>query len=362
MRHNLFFARPIKLLLLTIGLCFMSACGLTHRPALPGPQAPTPTPALQFTVGPTTYESGLDQLDSYRVNLELDFAGFLDGKPTAGQIEVLTELTRQPSAQHRYLKASTDNHFQNTGLGVSEFFQVDNQIYFKGVDTPGWSQFSAGRASADQLDLIEPERLIILPNTVSQPPQAETLQDLSVKHYQFTQDDLNSSQIIFEQAQGDLWIAAPENFLIQYTLSATLKITLPDPKAHFVDEGTLNLFYAVSDVNQDFTIVPPVSQISDNHPLEELPRPADAQIVTRFPTLLEYTSAISPVSATLFYRDQLSTLEWVEDDAQIFNEKANLIFSQENQTLRILITPGDDHYSKVLLNLEVQKAPDLLVE
>jgi hypothetical protein len=81
----------------------------------------------------------------------------------------------------------------------------------------------------------------------------------------------------------------------------------------------------------------------------------DAEITAVFPKLIEYTSAISSISATLFYRDELAALEWQERGSTIFAEKANLSFSKDDYTLMIIITPGEDKGRiKVVLNLEAK--------
>jgi hypothetical protein len=139
-----------------------------------------------------------------------------------------------------------------------------------------------------------------------------------------------------------LWVATPGDFLLQYVISASLKSRTPLPDPHFFDEGQLTLRYALTDIDTDLTITPPdTDTILTRNQLAQLPRLPDAQIITIFPTLLEYTSVISPISATLFYRDQLTALEWTENSADIFNEKSRLSYAKEGQTVIILITPGD---------------------
>jgi hypothetical protein len=72
-----------------------------------------------------------------------------------------------------------------------------------------------------------------------------------------------------------------------------------------------------------------------------LPRPDDARIEMVYPALLEYSSVISPVSATLFYAHRLPELGYTQTITEVYNEKAQLGFSKNGQQLSIIIVPDD---------------------
>ena len=116
----------------------------------------------------------------------------------------------------------------------------------------------------------------------------------------------------------------------------------------------MTLHYSLTDINTDLTINPPsISTMLRDNQLDHLPRLPDAEISSIFPTLIEYTSVISPISATLYYRDELTAQEWTENNAEIFNEKTRLIYSKEDQRLDVIITPtADPDKVKVVLNLK----------
>ena len=337
------------------------ACRPTVTPTLL-PPTPTATPIVTYEIEPQAIESGLEELDSYRAELIIDFEGTLGDQLSVGHLETLTEVTRQPSAYHRYLNVAGDLAQSDIPPGVSELFQIEEQLYLKEADESIWSQFSAEQLSTTPLNIFEPEQLIIWPETITTAPITETLNGQGVRHYRFSEADLTASNIVYEQAQGDLWVTTDGDLVVQYILSGTLKITLPNPNIHLFDSGSLSLYYTLRDINAPLTITPPT--IADvTMPLSAVPRPSDARIISIFPTLLEYTSAISPVSATLFYRDELAARDWTEDNLVIFNEKADLTFSKENQTLKIIILPiRNDQGIQVLLNLEVAQDVELLVE
>ena len=341
------------LILLLVTVSLLLACGPASAfrgnlwPVPTATPEPPPTPA-RWQLAPTSVSEGLDSLQSYRTHLTVEFEGVRNGQPAAGQIESLTEVIQHPRAVHRQIKSSVITPTTRIPAGVSEFFQAGGKSYVKKASQDSWLVFAnTGDALVtqppDTVGFLELERLITLPPAVSGPPRPETLEGLSVQHYTFDQNDLDAPNITFEQARGDLWIASPGNYLMQYVITASVKIVIPDPKAHIIDRGTLTLRYALTGINDEFDILPPQDQtVTANNSLARLPRLPDARLVSVFPTFIEYTSATSSISATLFYRDELSAQNWTEDSAAIFAEKSHLAFSKAGQALTVIIDPTDD--------------------
>lgn len=343
------------LLLPLLILVVLLACRLNTTTPFASNSSPavTPSPSQTFAPGLESPEAGLAELKSYRANLIVDFEGTRNSQPAKGRLELLTEVTREPAALHQYLKVATTLTQTEIISGVSEFYRVADKVYVKKGDAGQWFTFTDGVVSPADLGFFALDRLIVLPATTSQPPQPEILEDRNVQRYAFTEHDLADPNIIFEAAEGDLWLAQPDNYLAQYVISATLRIVIPDPKAHFFDQGRLKLRYTLTGINAALTIAPPVEAFAESEALSRLPRLPDAQIVSVFPTFIEYTSAITPVAAALFYRDKLTIQGWTENQADIFNEKARLIYSKNDEALTVLINPADERNKiKVLLDLK----------
>jgi hypothetical protein len=315
--------------------------------------AVTPTPSQTFAPGMDSPDASLGKIKSYRANLIVDFEGTRNGLPAKGRLESLTEVNRELAALHQYLKVETTLTQTEIISGVSEFYRLADKVYVKKGDKGQWFTFTDSVVSPADLGFFALDRLIVLPATTTQPPQSEFLEDRKVQRYSFNEHDLADPNIIFEQAEGDLWLAQPDDYLAQYVISATLRIVIPDPKAHLFDQGRLNLRYTLTGINAASTIAPPVEAFTESEALNSLPRLPDAQIVSVFPTFIEYTSTITPVSAALFYRDKLTAQGWIEDQADIFNEKARLIYSRKDEALTVLINPADERNKiKVLLDLK----------
>ncbi|MFN8458217.1 MAG: hypothetical protein U0401_26795 [Anaerolineae bacterium] len=343
----------IRLLIPLMSAIAALACGL-NSPWLPlgsvgqSPLA-TPTP-LALEAG--FIRSGLNRLQSYRASIIVEFEGMRNRQPVQGRIESLIETTRQPEALHQYLKVQTSLTDTQVITGVSEFYRVGAEVLVKKGDRGEWFRFTDAAASPEQMGFVAPERLMTLPPALKQAPQPEILNGQPVQRYSFTAAELSDPNLSFETAQGELWLAQPSQYLAQYVLSATLRVIIPDPTAHFFDQGRLNLRYTVSDVNEAFEIQPPRNVLTQSNSLGRLPRLPDAAMVSVFPTFIEYTSATSPLSATLFYRDELPKLGWTEviSQSEVFKEKARLNFAKAGQNLTILITPAEEKdRTKILL-------------
>lgn len=342
-------------LLLFILSVVLSACAV--NPLFQPNTAPTAPPVATLTPPPIALNlksatAGLADLQSYRAKLTVDFEGTRNGQPTQGRLESLTEVTRQPAAWHQTLKVNTTLTSTEIISGVSEFYRAGEQVYVKRGTEGAWFSFSDGAVSPADLGFFALDRLIVLPAVVSS-PQAELLDGQKTQRFSFTGQDLAAPNLIFERAAGDLWLVPPDKYLAQYVISATVRVVIPDPKAHLFDQGRLTLRYTVSDVNAELTITPPNESQVERSPLSRLPRLPDAKIVSIFPTFIEYTSAITPIAAALFYRDQLITEGWTENQADIFNEKARLLYAKDDESLTVLITPGEERDKiKVLLDLK----------
>ncbi len=316
-----------------------------------GSSLPAPLPAQQFRLGLTSAHSGLNRLDSYRANLIIDFEGSYGAQPVAGHVESLTEVSKPLNTWHRYLYLAGNLADAEITGGVSEFFRIDDQLYLKQAGDDNWLQFRDNDNTIEDVEFLELEKLITLPATVSTPPIRENIEGLSVQRYRFSEVDLSDPDIIFEKAEGEAWLATPGDYLVQYVISATLRIPIPDPTAHVIDKGSLRLTYTLTDIDADFAISPPAEALPHHDTLANLPRIPDAETITVLPTLIEYTSAISAISATLFYRNELSALDWSMDEVTAFNDKARLTFSKEGQALDIIITPaGEPDKIKVVLD------------
>jgi hypothetical protein len=333
---------------------FTDPTGETMENGAAGEAASAGSPGAQaIRLGLSSADSGLEQLESYRANLILDFEGTLGAEGSAGHLESLTEVNRSAAALHRYMNIEADIPNVEQANGVSEFFRIGDEVY---INQAGEAlQFRAesnARALPGDLGFYELEQLIVLPSTVRQQPQLENLNGQHVLRYSFDQDDLESADINFEQAKGDAWITGSGDYLVQYVISATVDILTPLPNARLMDQGRLNIQYKLTDINASIPIASPKRTAALTAPFAEFPAPPRSELTAIYPTFIEYTSVISPISATLFYQGGLAANGWTEESTSIFNEKSRLTFSKDDQLLTIIVTPAEDP-DKIKIVLDV---------
>jgi hypothetical protein len=304
-------------------------------------------------LGPTSAGSGLDQLESYRANLILDFEGTLGGERSAGHLESLTEVNRAAAALHHYMNIEADIPNGEQANGVSEFFRINNEVYISQAgEALQFEAESSAQTRPGDLGFYELERLIVLPRVVRAQPQLENLNGQHVLRYNFDQDDLESADLNFEQAEGDAWITVSGDYLVQYVVSATVDILTPLPNGRLMDQGRLTIQYKLTDINTSIPIASPKSTTALKAPFAEFPAPPRSELTAIYPTFIEYTSVISPISATLFYQGGLTANGWTEESTSIFNEKSRLTFSKDDQLLTIIVTPAEDP-DKIKIVLDV---------
>ena len=342
---------PLRLLILGLSLVVLvSACDAgTDASSVSTPEA---TP---YTLSLESARTQLSHVDSYEAAYDVYFEGTRGGQAVSGHITSVMQADNQDDAAHIRMTVSGDEAgFENITEPL-EYYRRDNTIYVK--EPLGWTWFEqmpGTRILPEDVGLFDLNSLFLMPKTSSAPAETDTFEGEPVTKWDFTEHDLSDPNVIVERAAGTIWLD-DENLVRRYALTATLRFVTPIPHAHILDEGDLALSYEVTGLNERQTIRPP-RQLLFHNSLAELPRPDDAELTAVYPALLEYTSAISPVSATLFYQNELSTLGWTSVLTDVFEEKARLAFSKDDQTNHIIINPAQDKKVKVVLSLDRESA------
>lgn len=318
---------------------------------------PQPAPTRTPTPAPLRVNS-LDTLDSYTARFELDFAGRLDGRLTAGSISSTVSVQRDPPAHYQILEVDLTTPNSRLIAGEAEFIQVGGQTYVKQPGQEAWISFSNDAVQPADLGMLQLDALVMVPEQISTMPAEVITYTVSgrpreIAVYRFTAGDMYDPNLIFEEASIGVWLTVPDNYMVHYAMSATVRAVIPNPNIHLFDEGQYAISRSLHSINEPLTITPPAEALTVTSVLTTVPRLPDARLMTIFPTLIEYTSAISALSATVFYRDALLEQGWAaEPTSTIFDDKATLDFTKADQSLTIIITPAISDTIKVLLSLE----------
>lgn len=347
--------RKLLLVLSTLALASM-ACGLSAV-ALLAPATPTPTPPTLFSLATDSVETGLDALDRYQTSLTLDFEGERNGQLSAGHIEQTAKIDRPGHARRHSQTIEAVIPNRKSAANHIEFLQAGATIFVRQDDDVFWFEPRPNQqVSPQDFGVLPLESLLILPETVTTAPRFDTVEGVNSQQYQFTEKNLSSPDITFDRAAGTVWVAIPGNTVVRYEISGTVRAADPATTAHLLDEGTLRLSYRLERIAGPLHIEPPPLREVVPGPLADLPRLPNSEMVAAYPTLLEYSSVISPVSATLYYQTKLSELGWTETITSVFNEKARLAFARNNERVTILITPADQPpKTKIVISLDEQR-------
>jgi hypothetical protein len=301
----------------------------------------------QFSIKPNIVESGSEQLRSYRADYRLSYDGVRGGQRVAGEI-VQTILVE---GQLRNISQV----ITSSGAGISqvEYYETGDRVYVDQDEDRFWFEEEViPDLVPEDVGIWPMQRLILLPDYVSQTPQTDSWNGNPVQGFSFTETDLSNPQLDFETARGRLQINPNGNYLVTYSLTGTMELVMPLRDIHLVDRGKVAISYTLSQPDATKVTSPSVEN-SVRSTLASLPRPEDAQITVIYPALLEYSSVISPISATLFYGDILSQLGWTQTLTDVFNEKARLGFEKDAERISVIVVPDVvTNVRKITLSLD----------
>lgn len=327
----------LALLGLAIGVSHVACAGTVSK--VERPTATVAPPSTQFRHELASPADNLDRLSSYRATYDIGYAGSRAGQQVSGQLELQTDVDRQ----HGAIRTAQTFQSPEQALQPVELVQLPDAFMLHRGDDWLWFRATEGQAidPAEMGILTELEKFVVLPPVVSTPPVFETWQGRNVQKYVFTEQDLNAPEVVFSEAQGEMRVDVAGNYVAQYVLTATLEAQNVVPAAHLIDSGQLTLAYSISQPDA-VTISLPKDALPVSNLLTALPRPVDAELTAIYPTLLEYTSTITPISATLYFGSQLPPLGWTQTITSVFQEKARLAFNHSNEDITILVAPGPD--------------------
>ncbi len=298
----------------------------------------TATPTTDDSFGPGSFDLldptvGLGALTSYRATLKVSLAGTRDGQPlqldqtyilaadTAASARVLTVQTGDGTAPPRLRADVKDAVFVTDGNGICTGSVPD----------------AADSADADDgsvLDVGATDPAALLRGlSGAEAAGSEILNGVAANHYTFDQRALGSRDPA--TVTGDVWVATAGSYVIKYTLTSIG----PSPSLGKGVDGTLNLDYELTDINQPVvTALPPGCP-----PTFEAPLLADATAVERQPGFVSYSTASSPADSLAFYQQQLPTLNWtLSADVPIVSDQGGrLRFVSDAADLTVSVSVGD---------------------
>jgi hypothetical protein len=207
---------------------------------------------------PFTATTGLDKFSSYHMDYTVSFDGTRQGQPASGKAEGTLEATKVPEAKHVQATVAGTSLSQLGVPGTLELYYVNSTIYYKDPQDGTWiavperlvSRFLPGGIPA-------PEDYVELPVTAVRQPGRSTVNGVVTQRYTFDRENLADSQN-YDDAKGTIWVAVDGNYVVRYEATFTGQHeNLGAGGVEVMDNGSINVRYELSNVNNDLTITAP---------------------------------------------------------------------------------------------------------
>lgn len=326
-------------------------------------ETPTPEPAGPQS-GPFSGTIGLEQFDSYRVSVLLEFTGARGestGDATTDETQdVLLEVNKNSQAWRQVTKIKAQGGIQADA--ENESFYINDVTYTKTLGNWIAQDGLLGRSQFSNPGLYAP-----LPDTAACNAQPEEVNGVSAIRCSFTEaDNVAKSLEGAESIQGDVWIAAEGNYVVRYQLKAQ-NLQLKGLFSGFTEFETYNIDYELLDTNNVAVELPAEAQGTQPIPNPITPgqtsgiaAPDSAQIFVDSPYGMNYFSSADLQTLVDFHRQNLPPAGWQENSAEGYVDDgyALLIFENEEGVLRVFIQQdlnGEGYFVSITLPFE---APD----
>ena len=295
------------------------------------PQPATEAPVSSDPVfGPGTFNLpapavGLADLTSYRATLTITFEGTRAGQPEQWARTYLMLANREAGASQLTVDTAGDE--------AARIFESEiNGSLYERKGSAAVCTVSVAEEGQSLADLWEPA-LFLLPVVGADEAGSDSLNGAAVNHYTFDERALGAANIA--TATGEVWVDSTAGYVVKYTL------TSKGGGDYFGDEreGAATWLYELTEVNQ-----PQALELPADCPigLLDVPLLPDAADSLNTPGMLTYTTARPMTEAAAYYQEQLPALGWQLLEAPSITDGGIVLdFTQANQQLSVIITPGE---------------------
>lgn len=327
-------------------------------PAEPTEAPAAPPPAAEGDFEEAAIDSALaaalEGLNSYRSELTMAFDGQSSGEPVQGTVSVTIEATRDPAAKHFTLDAQGMEMEDVDGPFQMEVYIVEDTVYLNSPLADGWVSFPGGDDSTFTEGFFTPQDIVDLPTQAKRKLLPETVNGILSWHYVFDESNLSDAETIYDDAQGDAWIAVDGGYLVKMEFTAKGRAVNPDPDANLFDEGNMQISYDLTDVNGNIVITLPeeAASATDAGALfggaaggewtrEDIPLPEDAEIQFSMEGLVQLTTGLDIEAASAFMQSQLEANGWAISGEPFITETGAFVdFEKDGEKISLII--GED--------------------
>ncbi len=367
---------------ITIALLVLSACGGGAAPAPSGGAQTAPTeaaaqPAVQPTekliekpaAQPTAAEAaaatpealdlanvsaGLGDLNSYKASFNMTFEGQDNGQPKTSTFSYTEEFVKDPAAKRTVITSmgallggSAGTPTPDQGSGSIESIEVGGKQYSKMGDI--CTQVTAD--SGPQANTMMDPNSIIGDVRGAQRVGNETVNGVPTVHYKIDATGLQA--LGYLNSDGDVWVADPGNYVVKYTFQATAT----GKESFFgsaMGEGTVKWDYEVTNVNQPITIQAPENC---GGAAQDIPMMTDAQEQAAFGGMSTYSTASKFADVAAFYQKEMKAQGWTETEGTGMSTEGMSMksYTKDGRTVQIVITADTSSGKTTVMITEAKK-------
>lgn len=283
---------------------------------------------------------GLDDLNSYRAYLQLDFTGSQKGQAYNRQKTFNLIVDRNQDALV-LLQTSTDETSTPSELLTAQIGPVRYEQAGPDADC------QVGLAAESSAPLFEPAHALPHLTGATEAGQ-ETVNGVPAVVYQFDQRALGLDGE--GTAAGKVWIAQDGGWVVKYELSLSSDVVFGEGMS-----GEQRWSYEVSEVGQAQALLPG----SCPQPLADFPVPDDATEVVRSPGQVRFNTGLAEADLGAFYAEQLPALGWSPMDAPPESSGQirwayTLAGEQSQQIALIRARPGEGSLQVTIFQVEME--------
>ncbi len=296
----------------------------------------------------------LTGINSYQSELTISLDGIDQNSiPVNESIVFFQEVIKEQNALH--LKSTTESNGELLQQNF-EFFKIGATSYFVNMDPNVGGNRCTLMSSSDDTDNQYYSSEMTSPETIFQDVEKGDLLEsnmvvngVAVDRYQVKNASLNGS--LLSITAGDVWISREGGFVVRFQAEGEGETT------SFVNGNTITgkttWNYELTQVNQLREIVLSQECVDAAEASKTgIPIPDSATEKSTFGGLTSFSSPQSPLELSAYYQEILPTLGFTPQDFSETESLAILAYKKDGKTYSIIITPGDNEGSTVLISFE----------
>jgi len=276
-------------------------------------------------------EDALAGLNSYRLRVTVAWT------PESGEAErfaMQEEFTREPPARRLVMEG---------GAQAVEWVQIGDTAWFCTGGTCAQTQQGADDLLSGFGGLaFEPDGFI--GGREAELVGQETVNEISTQHYRLKLSPAEVGILARGEVtdlRADVWVS------VEAGLPAFVVRYLQSWREQRDDQpGSAEYSYELYDVNQPFTIEPPAGAVGMPEDIPPYPGAKDLLVMEE---LITFSTSDAVSTVVEFYRAELPTKGWVKTSDQEVSGSYTLIWSKEGRTLTLMIGPGQDGGTSVVI-------------